>query len=161
MNHQVRSSRIRNAWMIASRLCMIISLWQAPIPWFHCHGTNVSQLTSIASALELSSHLAVYHFSIGSDEDHDLGWHFHWVLPCWSHVVKETSDTIPPAESVVAFDQATISPTVSTIHGGQIASVGSVVALPRFSKLVNHGTLFEADRPDPVSRFETGAMLRC
>ena len=121
------SSRLHVAFLVAARLCLIVSLWQAPIPWLHCHGTNLGQLTSIASALELSSHLDTFHHYVKADLDDDLGWHFHWILPCWSHALDDTPDDELPSEVVVAFDQATISPIVSHFSSGPVAA-GNVSA---------------------------------
>jgi hypothetical protein len=109
MNHSENSNQLHRACLIVARLSLIVSLWQAPVPWFHCHGTNLGQLSSVLSAFELSTHLAVFHPTFESNPGRELGWHLHWVLPSWSHALDDTPDDEPPAFERVAFDQATAS----------------------------------------------------
>jgi|GEM_PF-3505415 hypothetical protein len=160
MNQNDRLSQWRWACLFTTRLCLIVSLWQAPIPWWHCHGTNLAQLTSIASALELSAHLSAFHPAIDSNSDQDLGWHFHWILPCWSHPLDESRGEEPPHE-FVTFDPAIASSALSTPEGDLL------VYEAWFSSPI--GTM-ERDHcaPSPqkftqetISRQETFAVLRC
>ena len=92
---------LSRAIAIAVRMCLVLSLWQAPIPWFHCHDAS-GEGASTKCEVDLRVHLAVWH----SEPDHDLGWHLHWILPIWGHALDDTPDDEPPAEEAFAFDQA-------------------------------------------------------
>ena len=111
MNWNDHSDRWGIAGMISMRLCLIVSLWQAPIPWVHCHDANVCVSQSLSEATNLSNHLANFHSSGIATVESEIGWHWHWILPCWSHAIDQTPDDEPPAQEVVTFDQATISST--------------------------------------------------
>lgn len=111
-------SRLRHATLIVVRLSLILSLWQAPIPWVHCHGTDISIIQSVDAASELSNHLAAFHGNATHEFvplDFDLGWHFHWILPCWGHALDQTPQDQPPSEECMTFDQVTVSANPSSL----------------------------------------------
>lgn len=70
------------------------------------------------AASELSHHLAAFHPNKDSwlaRVESDLGWHFHWILPCWGHALDQTPEDQPPAEECMTFDQATVSANPSSL----------------------------------------------
>lgn len=59
---------------------MMLSLWNAPLPWVNVHGS----LAALPKGSEaLSRHLAVFHADANSIEGTAPKWHVHFVLP-WS-----------------------------------------------------------------------------
>lgn len=116
MNHSERLIRRNLTGAIAARLCLIVSLWQAPVPWLHRHGTDVSKATSAVSAMALKTHLAVFHPSTNANFDTDFGWHCHWVYPSWTHVLGQTRDDQLPAEESVAFEPAIASSELPDLY---------------------------------------------
>ena len=112
MDLSTTPTRLQRATLIVVRLCLIVSLWQAPIPWVHCHGTDLRGIQSVVTAAELSHHLVAFHANseLGLVRvDNELGWHFHWILPCWGHAADQTPEDQPPAEECMTFDQAMVS----------------------------------------------------
>lgn len=55
---------------VVFRLVLIVSLWQGPIVWGHCHQH---------SAVGLASHLAKFHSDVS--DPWTLGWHWHCTFP--------------------------------------------------------------------------------
>jgi len=94
---------------------MLLSLWQAPIPWLHNHGTSTAVISQVAAAQELNSHLIVYHPSVDRGIEHEFGWHCHWVLPTWKHALDDTPDDEPPLQEAIVFDPVDV-PTVELLN---------------------------------------------
>jgi len=73
-----RIGRPRDWALVAVRLLLLFSVWQGPLPWFHCHG-------ALAEAGEnqawLIQHLQTHHRSVPLDAKISFGWHFHVDLP--------------------------------------------------------------------------------
>lgn len=70
-------SSITRGLAVLGRLCLIVSLWQGPVPMFHSHGTDVGEVTSSAAEIE---HLSEYHPEVPVNSHVDFGWHVHFVL---------------------------------------------------------------------------------
>lgn len=56
------------------------SLWHAPVPWIHIHGSPAAG--SLSNAY-LDHHLGEFHANFAPSQVAELGWHMHLVLP-WS-----------------------------------------------------------------------------
>ena len=62
---------------------LLLSLWQAPMPWLHAHGTNEHE---DANENTLTRHITEFHDNESADSVAELGWHVHLVLPwCPAH----------------------------------------------------------------------------
>jgi hypothetical protein len=96
------------------RLACIVSLWQAPVPWVHCH----------AAVADLPHHLAAFHQQ--ADEFTVLDWHWHASLPPWGQ--SESGDETPASPPRLQFSSAVASPVVD-FETGPVISVG-FFALP-------------------------------
>lgn len=112
MNRNTTTSRVSHVGPLVLRACLIVSLWQAPVPWIHTHGTDLIGAARAGIAQDLVHHLALFHPSINPDSAQNLGWHLHWVLPCWGHAIDDTPDDESPATEIMTFDQATVSSAV-------------------------------------------------
>jgi hypothetical protein len=60
------------------RVLLIISLWQAPIPLFHCHSLQAEEVRGDAG---LQQHLVRFHRGALQHRERSLGWHVHFDLP--------------------------------------------------------------------------------
>ena len=149
-----QTNLIRN---ILGRLCLIVSLWQGPIPWLHCHDEDLTEMTSPVSASNLRLHLASFH---GNSPD-KLGWHCHWILPCWNPCSDEHCQPEQPSRESVSLDTIASQPSASNSLEG-LGMAGLV--WERFSHYVavNDGHLkpLFAMRQPPLRR-EITAVLRC
>ena len=101
-----QTNQIRN---VLGRLCLIVSLWQGPIPWLHCHDEDVTEMSSPVSASNLRLHLASFH---GNSQD-KLGWHCHWILPCWNHCSDENCQQEQSSRESVSLGTIASQPGVS------------------------------------------------
>lgn len=71
--HQLQSTHrqpVRFAAWSLFVVCVSASLWQAPLPWLHCH--NEEQVRNNEA---FARHLSIYH-----DGEDGTGWHFHFAL---------------------------------------------------------------------------------
>ena len=62
---------------VVGRMCLIVSLWHAPVPMIHSHGSDIDESPIAAAAVE---HLTEYHASVPVNSHVDFGWHVHLVL---------------------------------------------------------------------------------
>lgn len=69
---------------------VLISQWQAPIPWLHCH----SEPASLLAAEHLDRHTAAFH---GEREDHHPHWHLHFAM--LGDILRGCGCPSPPSES--------------------------------------------------------------
>ncbi len=106
-----RNEKQNSVSLMIVRLCFVLSLWQGPVPWLHCHE---SEFASPASNVELRHHLAIFHDGAVLDQDHDFGWHFHWILPNWSQVFHASSHDEQPAKDLASLDSIVVSSTIPT-----------------------------------------------
>lgn len=63
-------------WLLHAAL--LLSLWNAPIPWVHFHGTLGEARCGASS---LSRHLARFHAAVRPLDEAGFGWHVHYILP--------------------------------------------------------------------------------
>jgi hypothetical protein len=145
--------------MIALRLCLLVSLWQAPIPWIHRHGTETEDVITKTGA-EFRQHLTLWHGAIESDLDEDLGWHCHWILPMWGHALDEIPDDEPPSQEVLAFDQAMVSSTEDLSFRDAVTTISRFAhfELSLLSSVANYSDARSYGRAD---RYEVNSVLRC
>lgn len=156
-----RSNPCSVAFAIALRFCLISSLWQAPVPWLHRHGSSVSESESAIAAQELNAHLVAYHSAFELRPDDDLGWHCHWILPSWKHGCDKTPAGERPIEQSCAFDLVTVCPI-------QTACVDSLLAAPMFNvdllplrRISGLSSGLSRQPLDVKSPRETLSVLRC
>ena len=149
-----QTNQIRN---VLGRLCLILSLWQGPIPWLHCHDEDVTELSSPVSASNLRLHLASFH---GNSQD-KLGWHCHWILPCWNHCSDENCQQDQSSRESVSLDTiASQTTAASLLEGFGMAAFVCHRFIHHIE--VNDGHVkrpFAMGRP-PMRR-EMSAVLRC
>ena len=96
------------------RLCLIVSLWHAPLPMIHAHGSDIEDAFSPSAAVE---HLNKHHLDIPVDSHVDFGWHVHLVLLA-DPIVDEPYDEDGQPDQAPFYDpfvscQATACPTVA------------------------------------------------
>ena len=61
------------------RCVLIMAAWQAPLPFWHAHGTLAT--STAAAAPWLADHLRTCHAAVDPLAQCVFGWHFHFVLP--------------------------------------------------------------------------------
>ena len=156
MNGRGITTGFRQIGLIAVRLSLLISLWQAPIPWIHRHTSD--EAVSTASTANLASHFVRFHDRSSLEQIDELGWHCHWVLPNWSHALDDTPDDEPPAKERVSFDQATVTAFVECCHQAELED--GVRVQPLF-RLVTHATLHLINGHWFSTISEMPSILRC
>ncbi len=62
---------------VMGRLCLMASLWHAPVPLIHSHGSDIDESPSPSAAVE---HLTECHSGVPVNSHVDFGWHVHFVL---------------------------------------------------------------------------------
>lgn len=72
---RVESSR----WSRLMRCLLVIAAWQAPLPFWHTHGTLAT--ATAESAAWLTDHLRAHHPAIDPCSQYVFGWHLHFALP--------------------------------------------------------------------------------
>lgn len=70
------------------RMCLIASLWHAPVPLIHSHSSDIEESTSPPVPVE---HLTEYHSGVPVNSHVDFGWHVHFVLPA-DPIAEESCD---------------------------------------------------------------------
>lgn len=99
-----RPRRLQYWGSVVLRIVLLISVWQGPIPWFHCHG-------SLAAANEvqpwLVKHLRSHHATFSLFADIDFGWHCHVDLPTSA---SEDKPNESPKPRVVISSSETLTP---------------------------------------------------
>jgi hypothetical protein len=161
MSHTDSRCRRNLACLIAARLCLVISLWQAPVPWLHRHPVSAENGTSERLTLELQKHLSAFHPTIRSPFDQDLGWHCHWVLPSWTHALDNTPDDESPADEEVVFDSALAASLESTaIHSIHVSA--TVIAELNSVNAINESYLTRCQlQTESFFVRESHSVLRC
>ncbi len=104
MHRNEKSTRQTLICRLFVRLFVIFCLWQGPVPWLHCHDSELIEPTSAASSEELRYHLLTFHDGMALDQDHEFGWHFHWILPGWSDGFHELSNDGQPVKGFASLD---------------------------------------------------------
>ncbi|WP_010584357.1 hypothetical protein [Schlesneria paludicola] len=122
MNRNNTTNRRSHVGQFVLRACLIVSLWQAPVPWIHSHGTEPVTVARVSATQDLVHHLALFHPAVNAEAAKELGWHLHWILPCWGHALDDTPDDESPATEVMTFDQATVSSAVPVPAPDVVAS---------------------------------------
>ena len=72
----------------ALRVCLVLSLWHAPLPWFHVHAVEAAV---VAQTPWLAEHVEEFHAELLEQTTASLGWHVHLVLP-WNATHKGDCD---------------------------------------------------------------------
>lgn len=81
--------------------CVCVSLWHAPLPWLHCHGSpEAGEHREL-----LRQHANRWHVGDATDED---GWHLHFAM--LDDIVRGGGCPVPPDED--GDDQQPASPDV-------------------------------------------------
>lgn len=162
MQSKPSSSRLHRSCGIVARLGLILSLWQAPIPWLHSHGTDVSEITSPLFACDFCEHLRTFHSADELNSGEEYGWHCHWILPSWLHLSDEGGGgRVGHAEDPSAFDAVIPQPVPSS---SIVAQGFAVTPLPGFSR---RAELSERVARDPrrmsesFSRPHRSSVMRC
>jgi hypothetical protein len=69
---------------VLGRLGLMASLWHAPVPVIHLHGSDIDESPSPSAAVE---HLTECHSGMPVNSHVDFGWHVHFVL--WADPVAD------------------------------------------------------------------------
>lgn len=112
-----RSSWVRSmtrGLSVWGRLCLIVSLWHAPLPMIHAHGSDIEDAFSPSAAVE---HLNKHHLDVPVDSHEEFGWHVHLVLLS-DPTVDEPYDEDGQPDRAPIYDpfvicQTTACPTVA------------------------------------------------
>ena len=109
------------------RICLIVSLWEAPLPWFHAHSVlcDNDRLES-----RIVQHLETFHSGHELQVSHH-GWHLHFATP------REMDDErrAPLSGDSGDRDASLYGPRLgSLVRGPQIARIGAL-------RLVAHGAM--------------------
>lgn len=89
-SHQPRHTCLpRWAWL---RLCLLLTLWQAPVPLVHAHEAAGWDQAALAR------HVAEFHGDAAAPEK--CKWHWHLVLPAWGCPALPPQSNDDPAEPV-------------------------------------------------------------
>ena len=107
---------------VIGRLLLVLSLWHAPMPMLHAHGTDLADL---ASAGKFVDHLTEYHPDSALNSHIDFGWHWHLVPPV-KHCQGDGSDEqcpYGPHESQDTLPQTQHSSETLTCVGSWTACV--------------------------------------
>ena len=113
-----KSTRPNPVCRIIVRLCVIVCLWQGPVPWLHYHESELVELPthpSPSSIVKLRQHMATFHDRVALDHDHEFGWHFHWILPGWSDGFHERPQDGEPANGFANLDSIIFFATVPAL----------------------------------------------
>lgn len=131
------------------RLCLMVSLWHAPVPWLHFHEADGADGPA---QIQLLKHLDVFHRDNPMD-GRELGWHIHFALP-WQvanggqRPLTDEDPGSPHRQTLCEYAPATSSPTTDLsaafCHGlvVQLADIDRVEAV-----------LLATARPERVSVF--------
>ena len=161
MHRNEKSTRQNSVWRVILRLCVIFSLWQGPVPWLHCHESDLSDSASPASIVELRCHLEAFHNGMALDLDHDFGWHFHWIFPGWSDGFHELSNDGQPANGFANLDSivacSIIPASIDGLFNGDLCQCRSVPKFTNDSQIIFH---FELCRL-PRRQHELPLVMRC
>lgn len=84
----------RGAWRNLLRLLMILSMWQAPVPFLHCHSLRAEDA---GGDVVMRQHLVRFHREALSHPGFGLGWHVHFELPAEFFGCQDDDDS--PARS--------------------------------------------------------------
>jgi hypothetical protein len=88
------------------RCLLMFSLWQAPLPVWHSHGTLAAD--SSESCHWLARHLESHHAEVDPVDDVPLGWHVHFEMPDSDGEPSESPGPSArlPAPSTVTIERA-------------------------------------------------------
>jgi hypothetical protein len=161
MHRNEKSTRQNSVRQIIVRLCFVLSLWQGPFPWLHCHQSELVELTSPESLSELCHHLATFHDGAGLGRDHEFGWHFHWILPNWNCVFHDPSHDDQPVKDFVSLDSIAVCSTNPTFIERLIE--GDLFQLPTINQFTEtRPTIWRIERVQLSRRYrELSLVLRC
>lgn len=96
------------------RLCLMASLWHAPVPLIHSHDSDIEELSSPSAAIE---HLTEHHSGVPAYSHINFGWHVHFVLLA-DPVADEPCDEDGCPDRAPAYDpfvacQAEVGPSLA------------------------------------------------
>jgi hypothetical protein len=107
--HPSRTPSIVSRMTLVLRCALILSMWNAPIPWFHTHdlvGPEVAQQQALAVHVD-RFHAAELRLGQVSHE-----WHLHWILPWNPQAIpcdpEGESAPASPAEDVLISASHTV-----------------------------------------------------
>jgi len=106
---------------VSIALCMLLALWQGPLPWLHYHVEPVS----VAALAAAQQHVKGFH---NGREVSCTGWHIHFAM--LSGIMRDDGLPIPSGEEQLPEDSVLASVlTISSGLSGQSRST-SRAALP-------------------------------
>jgi hypothetical protein len=76
MHHSGTTRRSGAGRGLLLRCCLLLAIWQGPLPWCHCHG--VLRADESPSTVTLAAHLQSFH-RVVTPYAETTGWHWHFL----------------------------------------------------------------------------------
>ena len=149
---------------LLGRLCLMASLWRAPVPMIHTHDSDIDQPSVVQFVRE---HLAKFHSDVPVNSHVDFGWHIHFVFLNGTSTDEPFDRDGGPDHSPV-YDpfivcQAEMFPTFDVTFEGQVLYWGPVRRVVGRARVVAPATpsQFLGTYLDSVSLRTLLRVLRC
>lgn len=156
-----KSIRMHHICGVVARIGLILSLWQAPVPWLHCHGTDLVAGISSQTAGELMTHLDSFHRPYEINSDEEFGWHCHWIIPSWFHDSNETPDEHQSPSDSAGFDSVIPMMAPTHIQACELsAELPRPTSSPDFAICTSSGLMAPRQIHPPLS-VHSRTRLRC
>jgi hypothetical protein len=158
MHHNRKANPKDSVCRMIVRLCVIFCLWQGPVPWLHCHE---SELASPASIIDLRHHLVTFHDVVALDHDDEFGWHFHWIFPGWSDGFHVPSNDEQPFKGFACLDSIVVCSTTTALNNRLFESdLQQQLAVEKFTDASRIIWWIE-HRHLPQRKYEFPVVMRC
>ena len=154
-----RSIRRYRLCAIVARVGLVLSLWQAPIPWIHHHGTSLPECASPLASCVFRHHIEAFHSPMEANSDEEFGWHCHWILPSWTDAAEKMTDVQHSAPETGLCNAA--APFDDKIVENLLFSVTTLSQDIWESILFDRSLLIPQKAPLPRSRQQFSFVLRC
>lgn len=151
-------------WSRIVRCGLVLVAWQAPLPFWHNHGTLANAASDVAPWL--AEHMRTHHAAVDPLSQFVFGWHIHFTFPDHEDDEPDAPQPVRPQLVVAgglaswdAFARLQASPASRTDHDASAVPNNSAVDRALFATWRSGGffTNFVPDLPLPVRL----GVLRC
>lgn len=97
---------------IMIRACLLLSLWNLPLPWIHNHSSYNAAETAIGS---LPVHLEQFHQGKQAPQE---GWHLHFVYLGAEHSSDPLKQKFPPQHYFIMGESSSSLPAGHSLYSG-------------------------------------------
>lgn len=133
------------------RVCLLLSLWNLPFPWFHNHDLN----SVVANNSDwLPSHLDQYHTALVPTEALESGWHLHFVYLGEEESNDPLKKRFPAQHYFIVGESSHSLPTFESARTALQQQILVSNSLNRFSALL------KIEPPVPLHQAEIGHFLQ-